>query len=175
MTLGGTRIDHLRLDVRNLHAQAGQPSGAVVAAPVKVRAVIAQDVIAAVVTRRTPRIVLELRAGGVARATLVGHDGWGHVDLVPRVDGRTLVLAPRSLALRARHLFNVARRLPPYRVTLSGSFPEAHITGVTVEDGQIVLNGVYEEWRWPLGPQSLDELLTQIKRFEGGAIRLPTP
>jgi hypothetical protein len=174
VTIAGFHISHLRLDVRNLHVQTRVPTPAVVAAPIKVRAVIDQRVIAEVVATRTDRVWIDLRADGVARASLAGRRGWGHVDLVPRMDGRTLVLDPSNVAVRRRESASVARRLPPLRVALSSSFPEAHVTDVAIESGCVVVSGVYEEWRRPMAPMQFEDLLGQIKQFDGGALRIPT-
>ena len=103
----------------------------------------------------------------------MGHDAWGHVDVVPRVDGRTLVLDPAAVAVRSRYLTALTHRLPALRIALPRSIPSAHITSVTVDDGCVVVEGVYEEWRWELAHRQLDELLRRINRFDGGVLRVP--
>ena len=167
------RISHLRLDVRNVHLQPAVAGATVVATPIRVRAVVDESVVRDAVADRTSRLAVELRGDGVARATLTGRRGWGHVDVVPRVDGRTLVLEPAALAVRTKYLLALARRLPPLRVELPRSIPAAHVTSVTVDEGRVVIEGVYEEWRWELGHRQLDELVRRINRFDSGVLQVP--
>jgi hypothetical protein len=169
----GVRVGRLRLDVRNLHVQPGLQSASVVAAPIRVRAELDHDVISDAVSRWNARVIVELHDGGVARAFLAGRRDWGHVDVVPRVDGRTLFLEPQNVTVRTWKLASLIRRLPPLRIGLPNAIAAAHIKNVDVEDGRVVLDGVYEEWRWELSPKQLDELRRQVLRFDGGVLQIP--
>jgi hypothetical protein len=166
------RISHLRLDVGNVHLQPGLTTSTIVAAPIRARAVIARDEIEAAIARRSTRVEVELR-DGAARAYVAGRRDWGHVDVVPRVDGRTLVLEPAGLSVRRwDRLSSVVRRLPPLRVPLPRTAADVHVTAITVEDGRLVVDGVYEEWRHAVTPVQLDQLVRRVQRFDGGVLRL---
>ena len=166
------RIGHLRLEVGNVHVQPGLTASAVVAAPIRAQATIAQSEIAAAIARRSTRVEVDLRDGS-ARAYVAGRREWGHVDVVPRVDGRTLVLEPAALTVRRwDRLSPVVRRLPPLRVALPRTAADVHVTAIAVEEGQLVVHGVYEEWRQEVTPLQLDQLVRRIQRFDGGVLRL---
>lgn len=170
--VGDLRLDHLRLQVRNVHVQPGPPV-TIVGAPITGRAAIGPEVVRSALATRTDRVEIELVAGA-ARAYLVGRRDWGHVDVVPRIDGRTLVLEPAEVVVRRwDRLSPLARRLPPLRLALPELPDTLHLTGVTVEDGRLIVDGVYEEWRAQLAPQQLEELVRRIRRFEGGSLTIP--
>ena len=170
--VGDLHLDHLRLEVRNVHVQPG-PSVTIVGAPIIARGAIGPDVIRSTLVPHTDRVEVELVAGA-ARAYLIGRRDWGHIDLVPRIDGRTLVLEPAEVVVgRWDRLSPLVRRLPPLRVPLTDLPDTLHLTGVTVEDGRLIVDGVYEEWRAQLTPQQLDQLVRRIQRFEGGLLTIP--
>jgi hypothetical protein len=173
VVIGGVHIAHLRLDARNLHVQPGVKEATVVAAPVVARAVLDQGLVAEAVSSRTRRVEVDLEGTGRARAYIAGRRGWGYVDVVPRISGRTLELAPADAKVRRWSLTSVARRLPKLRFGLSGAHSTAYITGVAVEDGRVVVDGVYPEWRLQVTPQQLDDLLRRINRYDGGVLRVP--
>jgi hypothetical protein len=146
----------------------------VVAAPVRATVTVGADAISEAVAAQTERVEVELRGDGTARLTMPGRRDWGHADVVPRIEDRTLVLEPREVAVRGwTRLTSVAQRLPRVRVPLPRVADGAHVTGVDVEEGRLVVHGVYEEWREHLSPGQLDQLVRRIQRFEGGLLDLP--
>ncbi|HEX7132765.1 MAG TPA: hypothetical protein VF228_09325 [Iamia sp.] len=171
---GDVRIAHLHLVVRNLHVQPGVGVATFVAAPIAVRATLDQEVVATAVARRTPHVEVELGDGPFARARLRGRPDWGHVDLTPRIEGRTLVLEPREATLRRWDVTSVARRLPPIRLALPPAAATAHLTDVGIEDGHLVVDGTYEEWRTEVGPVELEDLRRRLKAYDGGTLRVPS-
>jgi hypothetical protein len=105
---------------------------------------------------------------------LAGRREWGHVDVVPRIDGRTLLLEPTQVVVRRwDRLSPLARRLPSLRLPLADIPDGMHLTGVTVEDGRLAIDGVHEEWRVELTPQQLEQLVRRIRRFDGGLLTIP--
>jgi len=175
VVVGDVRIAHLHLVVRNLHVQPGVGVATIVAAPIEVRATLDQEVVAAAVAHRTPHVEVDLSGAHGARARLRGRRGWGHVDLRPRIEGRTLVLEPTEATLRRWDVTAVARRLPALRLALPQAIAAAHITDVDIEDGRLVVGGTYEEWRTEMGPVELDDLRRRLTGFEGGTLRVPRP
>ncbi|MGH2685969.1 MAG: hypothetical protein ACRDJP_10945, partial [Actinomycetota bacterium] len=108
------------------------------------------------------------------RAALPGRREWGHVDLVPVVDGRTVVLEPRELVVRGwSRLSPLARRLPRLRLRLPALAEGAHVTSIDVGEGHLLVEAVVEEWREELSPGQLEQVVRRIQRFEGGLLDLP--
>jgi hypothetical protein len=164
------RISHLWMEARNVHVQPGKPA-AVVAAPIKIRAVIAQAVLVDALAQRTQRVEIELLHGGTARAHLAGHRTLGYLDLVPSVEGRALVLTPSTIVVRGSdRLASLAPRLPRIRLPLLKLPPALHVTDVIAEDGQLVVDAVYEEWRTEVSPDDVEKLLKRIERYDGGIL-----
>ena len=174
VVVGDVRIAHLHLVVRNLHIQPGVGTATFVAAPVGVRAILDQEVVATAVARRTPYVEVELD-DHCARARLRGRRDWGHVDLTPRIEGRTLVLEPTEATLRRWDVTSVARRLPALRLALPQAVSTAHLTDVGIEDGHLVVSGTCEEWRTEVGPAELDDLRRRLGAYKGGTLRVPRP
>jgi hypothetical protein len=167
---GALRVRGLHLDVRNLHVQPGA-TATVVAAPIRVRAVIDGAVLLEALAERTRRVEIELGADGTARAYLAGRRTWGHVELVPHFERGALVLAPTRIVLRDRDvLSSLARRVPPLRLVMPELAAGLHIVGVAVEDGGLVVDAVYEEWRREVTPEDVEQLLRRIERFDGGVL-----
>ena len=171
--VSGQRINHVRVEARNLHIQPGLTS-TVVAAPVHVTATVDQRALSDALATRTDRVDVELLGGGAARATLPGRREWGHVDVVPRIDGHTLLLEPREVVVRGwNRLSPLVRRLPRLRFRLPDVATGAHLVAVEVEEGRLLLRGLVEEWRAELSPVQLDQLVRRIQRFEGGLLDIP--
>ena len=59
------------------------------------------------------------------------------------------------------------RRLPALRFALPTGLEAAHITGVGVQDGQLIVAGVYEEWRSTFTAKEFDGLRRRIDRYDG--------
>lgn len=169
----GVRIAHLRLDVRNLHVQPTSKGATVVAAPIRWRAVLDQDVVTDEVARRASKYEVELGDAGTARVYRAGHRSWGHVDVVPRVDGSTLVLDPTSVGFWRWNLKTMAKLLRVRRFELPEELAFVHITKVGIEDRCVVVEGVYEEWRTTITARQVEELLRRIHRHDGTTLHVP--
>jgi hypothetical protein len=170
---GGVRIGHLGLDVRNLHVQPTSKGATVVAAPIRWRAVLDQDVITNEVARLASKVEVELGDAGTARVYRAGRRSWGHVDVVPRVDGRTLVLDPTSVGFWRFNLKALGKRLRVCRFELPEELAFVHITNVDIEDRHVVVEGVYEEWRTTITARQVEELLRRIHRHDGSTLHVP--
>jgi hypothetical protein len=169
----GAEVARLRIVARNVHIQPG-PTTILVTAPVRFEAWLDQQTVDGIVARTTGRVVVELTDEGTARARLPQRPGWGHVDLVPAVEGRTLVLRPSAVAFgaadRARRL---VKMLPPLRFTLPEGLEGSHLSKVEVSEGHLVVHGLVDEWREPLTPGQLNQLVRRIERFAGTVLQIP--
>ena len=172
VSVGGSRITHVVLDAHNVHLQPGVDSATIVAAPIHVRASLDPDTLRAHVADRVRRFELELRDSG-GRAYIAGRRSLGHVDFAPRVEGRTLLLQPVDALMWRWEIGSLVRRLPALRFALPTGLEAAHITGVGVQDGQLIVAGVYEEWRSTFTAQEFDGLRRRIDRYDGTPLRMP--
>jgi hypothetical protein len=169
----GGRLARFSASVRNIHVQPGT-TPTLVAAPVRLSATLDQEEIDAVVADRTDVARIELTAEGTVRAALAVRSEWGHVDLSPRVEGRVLVLQPTGVVLRGwDRLSGIARRLPPLRIRLPEVLVGAHVTGVEVVEGTLVVHAVLDEWREPIDAGQLEQLVRRIQRFTGDLLDIP--
>jgi len=169
---GDLRLAHVRITARNMHIQPGPPP-VLVAAPVWIEATVDQSAVDGVVARRSARAEVELTGEGTAKAGLLGRRRWGHVDLVPKVEGHTLALDPTSVTLRGRRLTGLARMLPRFRIPLPEQLAKHHVSEVNVADGTVVVRALLEEWREPLTAGQLDQIAARIRRFTGRVLDLP--
>lgn len=169
----GGRLAALRLAACNVHVQPGPPP-TLVAAPVRVAATLDQVALDQVVAERTELASVTLSGDGAVRASLAARPGWGHVDLVARVEGPALVLQPDAVVVRGwNRLSAVARRLPPIRIHLPEVLAGAHVTGVEVQEGRLVVHAVLEEWREPVSASQLEQVVRRIQRFTGPLLDIP--
>ena len=171
------RVAWLRIEARNVHIQPGAPAELVVA-PVRAEATIDQETVDEVVQRTAPRVRVELvddgEGIGVARATLANRPHWGHVDLTPRVEGDVLVLRPATVSVRGAMVSaRLVHRIPALRFPLPEALAVGHVTDVVVDDGSVRVRGVLDEWREPLAPRQLDQVVRRITSFAGPVLDLP--
>lgn len=96
-----------------------------------------------------PRLSGEVGPDGVARLRLARRPGAGHVEVDARLDGSTLWLHPRGLALH-RSRWPLPRRLPGYPVRLPELPHGARITGVTLAPGLVRVSASVAHWRMKL-------------------------
>jgi hypothetical protein len=156
-----------------VHVQPGSPP-TVVAAPVRVEATFDQAAVDEAVAEHTELATVELTGDGRVRAALAQRSGWGHIDLVPRVEGPNLVLQPDAVVVRGwDRLSGLARRLPPVRIRLPEVLAGAHVSGVAVAPGRLVVHAVLEEWREPVTAGQLDQLVRRVQRFTGTLLEIP--
>lgn len=169
----GGELARLRMEACNVHTQPGATTSLVVA-PLRFQAWMSQSVVDGIIAGSTERVVVELTGDGVARARLPQHPHWGHVDLVPILEGRTLELRPRAVAVgRVDGAKRLVARLPPLRVVLPDGPAGSHLSHVEVRDRHLVVHGIVEEWREPLTPGQLDQAIRRIERFAGTVLQVP--
>jgi hypothetical protein len=169
----GGRAATLRIEAGNVHIQPGTVA-TLVAAPIRATARFDQATVEEVVARRTTWVAVELTADGTLRASLARWRRWGRVDLVPEVEGRFLVLRPVAAEVGGRRrAVPAGRRLPGLRVELPESLVAGHVEEVGVEDGHLVVRAVLDEWREPLAPGQLDQLVRRIETLSGAVLDVP--
>ena len=169
---GDLRVAHLRLDLRNLHVQPGIGTSTVVAAPISWRATLDQRQVRAVLAGRSPQLEVELGPSGLVRVWLRGRRDWGHVDARPHLHGRAVRFEPTAATLGRWDVTALGRRIPRPRVDLPAMPPWAHLASVEVADGQLIVEGTVEEWRFDVGPGEIEALHRRALAHRRGPFRL---
>lgn len=164
------RVDRLRIRAENMHLQPGVPS-TLVAAPVRITAIIDRSALAAQLARIRPGLVLELEAG-VATVAWQGREQWGRVEIVPEVQGDALRLRPVAAVVRGRRIDAGFRFLPTMALQLPVAPRGARCTDVAVDDDRLRLEVVVDEWREPLQPNQLQDFEQRVRRSTGATFRL---
>jgi hypothetical protein len=169
VTWGSIRLRRLSVRCRNVHVRPGAPS-TLVAAPVEITAVLGQDELARMLGTRLRRVALTIGEDAIARATPAGHERWGHLELVPRLDGSTVALVPTGLVLRG-HRWAIRRwrgiRLHGWHLP-----PDVYLSAVELGPAQLTVHAVLTQWREPLSTSLLSKLARRL-RAGGDAIEVP--
>lgn len=167
----GRSVERLRINAENLHIRPGVPA-VIVAAPIKLSAMIDQTEIAALLAERTERVVLRL-SDGVATVAPVGRERWAHVEISPTVSGRTINLSPSAMVVRNRRFRAPVRLLPKVGLDLPVVLSDGRLTDVAVEGDRLRLDAVVDEWREILLPAELKDLERRLRRPGREHFRLP--
>jgi hypothetical protein len=167
---GDQRVDRVRIRAENMHLQPGVPS-TLVAAPVRITAIIDRSELAAQMARIRPGLVLEL-GGGVATVAWQGREQWGHVEIVPEVHGDSLRLRPVAAVVRGHRIDAGFHLLPGIAFGLPVAPRGARCTDVAIDGDRLRLEVVIDEWREPLQPNQLQDFEQRVRRSTGATFRL---
>lgn len=166
------RLDRVAVRARNVHVQPGTPA-VVVAAPVEVRAVVGQETLDQLVAAAAPRIAVEL-GGDTARARWVGRERLGHVEVEGRTEGDDVVLVPTAAVVGESRRLRVPPRVAPrIRIPVPDALRSGRIGEVAVAGGELVVSGSLAEWREPVTPLQLEQIIRGIRTFTGTVLSLP--
>jgi hypothetical protein len=156
----GHRIDRAAVTLRNVHLRPGAPP-VVVAAPVDMSLELPASALDELFGSAMPRLTGEIGADAVARLRWARRPGLGAVEVDIQLDGSTLRLKPRGLALRRRRL-PVPARVPAYPLQLPELPHGLQLTGVSCNPGSMQLTGTLPEWRMDMPRAGLEEILNQL-------------
>jgi len=109
----------------------------------------------------TPRLSGEVGADGIARLRLARRPLLGHVEVDAQLDGSTLWLKPRGLAVRQSQ-WRLPERTPAYPVRLPELPHGLTLTGISFEPGVVRLEGTLPEWRMDVPRKRLEDILNQL-------------
>jgi hypothetical protein len=113
--------------------------------------------------RATPRLLGRIDAGGVAQIRWAKRPDIGHLEVDATIDGSTLLVKPRMLALR-RARWHLPNRLPAYRIQLPKLPRELTPTSVSFSPETLQLSGRMPEWRVEVPRRRLEEAINQLNQ-----------
>jgi hypothetical protein len=159
---GARRIERFVIRACNVHVRAGR-GPTLVTAPVLFDAHVAPDELLRWSTRLPRWLDVTFHEGG-AQLRLAGRAPLARLDVTSVADGRAIRVVPVALWMGSRR---VRLRLPGYSVGLGSLPPTVLITGVEVTADDIIVSGVYTEWRWSLSRNGVKSLIAALRRGTG--------
>lgn len=166
-------VEHAVARLRNVHLQPDS-SPVLVAAPVEFEVTIDGPEVRrlAAATSVGQRIEVSID-GDVAAIRPLKRRGLGRLDVDLEPSARHINLVVRRVHVADRWQFGRALgALPQLRVPLPDVLHN-RVHAVDVEDGEVVLRGHVAEWREPVGPAQLEQLVDRLVAYDGGVLRVP--
>lgn len=120
--------------------------------------------------RAAPKLLGRIDAGGVAQIRWARRPDIGHLEVDATIDGSTLLVKPRMVALR-RARWHLPNRLPAYRIQLPKLPRELAPTSVSFSPEMLQLTGRMPEWRVAVPRRRIEEILNQLNQV-GKALNL---
>jgi len=108
-----------------------------------------------------PRLLGEIGADGIARLRLARRPLLGHLEVDAHVDGSTLWLKPRGLAIRQSQ-WRLPARTPAYPVRLPELPNGLTLTSISFAPGVVRLSGTLPEWRIDVPRKRLEDIINQL-------------
>ena len=156
----GNRFDTATAVMHNVHMKPSAPP-VLVAAPVELTLEVPAPVLDELFRWAAPRLSGEVGEDGVARLRLANRPLLGHVEVDARLDGTTLWLRPRGLALR-KSRWPLPARTPAYPVQLPELPHGLILTEITFAPGVVRLTGTLAEWRMDIPRKRLEDIINQL-------------
>ena len=140
-----------------------KPTGppVLVAAPVELTLEIPAPVLDDLFRWAAPRLSGKVAGDGIARLHLARRPLLGHVEVDVHVDGSTLWLKPRGLAVRQSQ-WRLPARTPAYPVRLPELPHGLTLTAISFAPGVVRLSGTLPEWRIDIPRKRLEDILNQL-------------
>lgn len=120
--------------------------------------------------RAAPKLLGRIDAGGVAQIRWARRPDIGHLEVDATIDGSTLLVKPRMIALR-RGRWHLPNRLPAYRIQLPKLPRELAPMSVSFSPQTIQLTGRMPEWRVAVPRHRIEEAIDQLNQV-GKALNL---
>jgi hypothetical protein len=153
-------FDHATVVLHNVHVKPGGPP-VLVAAPVELTLEVPAAALDDLFGWFAPRLRGEVGPDGVARLRFARRPALGHVEVHARLDGSTLWLEPRRVAIGSSR-WRLPGRTPAYPVQLPELAHGLRLTGVEFEPGVVRLRGTVPQWRTELPRKRLEDIVTQL-------------
>lgn len=155
-----SRFDRASVLLRNVHLRPGAPP-VLVAAPVDISVELPTSILDDLFGWVMPRLSGEVGADAIARLRWARRPMLGSLEVGARLDGSTLWLKPRGLAL-GRRRWPVPARLPAYPVRLPELPHGLRLTEVSFGPGWLQVSGTLPEWRMDMPLAGLEDILNQL-------------
>jgi hypothetical protein len=153
-------FDQATVVLHNLHMKPTSPP-VLVAAPVDLTLEVPTTALDELFRWAAPRLRAEIGADGVARLRMARRPRIGHAEVEARLDGSTLWLTPRGLAI-GRSRWRLPARTPAYPVRLPEFAHGLQLTAVAFGPGVVRLSGTLPQWRAELPRKRLEDIITQL-------------
>jgi hypothetical protein len=156
----GNRFDSATAVLHNVHFRPTAPP-VLVAAPVEITLQIPNRLLDDLFHLAAPRLSGEVGPDGVARLRLARRPMMGHLEVDAELDGSTLWLSPRGLALRNSR-WTLPERTPAYPVRLPELPHGLRLTGIAFAPDMVCLSGTLPEWHLDVPRKRLEDILNQL-------------
>jgi len=159
----GYQFDRLEILARNVHLRPGRQP-ALVAAPLLVEVFVPVSVASRWLAAALPRFEVTWRDGlpQLSRARAP----WARLEVEAGAEGRAILIWPRALLLRGRH---ISLRSPAFRLAWPGLPRDLLLTEAEPAAGGFVVRGRLGEWQRSLSRADIERLLAAMR---GGKDRL---
>ncbi|WP_285030419.1 hypothetical protein [Mycolicibacterium sp. lyk4-40-TYG-92] len=175
----GWQFDKATAVLHNTHVKPSN-TPVLVAAPLELTIEMSTEALDKVIERASslpgravPRLLGQIDAGGVAQIRWAKRPDLGHLEVDATIDGSTLLVKPRLVALR-RARWHLPKRLPAYRIQLPKLPRELTPTSVSFSPETLQLTGRMPEWRVEVPRRRIEEALNQLNQV-GKALNLSWP
>jgi hypothetical protein len=163
------KFDRAVATLHNAHLRPGAPP-VLVAAPVELSLELPGSVLDDLFRWVMPRFVGEIGDDGVARLHWARRPGLASIEIDAELDGSTLWIKPRGLAL-LRYRWPLPGRAPAYPVRLPNLPHGLQLTGVTFGAGVLTVSGTVPEWRVDIPRARVEDVISQLSSM-GEALNL---
>jgi len=150
-------LDHASVTLCNAHLRPSNPP-VLVAAPVEVSLELPVPVINGLIRKSAPWVVGDVVTDDIAELRFARSPSAAGLEVLPRIDGSTVWLKPRALAVRARRL----RRPPAYPVKLPDLPLGLRLTEVQLVSQVVRVSGLLPEWRMEVPRSRLERMISQL-------------
>lgn len=156
----GNQFDRATAVLHNVHMRPTAPP-MLVAAPVELTLEVPTPILDDLFVWAAPRLSGRVGPDGVARLRLARRPLLGHLEVDARLDGSTLWLKPRVLAIR-RSRWTLPARIPAYPVRLPELPHGVTLTGVSFAPDLVCLSATVAEWQMDVPRQRLESIINQL-------------
>lgn len=155
-----SEFEHASVTLHNVHVKPGAPP-LLVAAPVDLTIDVPSTVLDELFRWTAPRLAGEVGPDGVARLGLAGRRRLGHVEVEVTVDGSTLWIKARRMALGTAR-WRLPARTPAYPVRLPELAHGLQLTGIAFAPGVVQVSGTVPQFRAELPRKRLEDIISQL-------------
>lgn len=158
----GVTFAHATAFLRNVQVKPASPP-MLVAGPVDLTLDVPAPAAERLLRRAVPRLTGDVGADGVVRLRLSRLPRIGHLEVDATLDGATVTVRPRVLALR-RTRWRLPVRMPAYRARIPELPRGLELTDVRVAPGRITLFGRLPEWQFTMPKSRMEDLVQQLNQ-----------
>lgn len=157
---GDQTFENATAVLHNVHMRPTAPP-VMVAAPVDLTLEVPTSALHDLFRWAAPRLSGEVGSDGIARLRMARRPMLGHLEIDARLDGSTLWLRPRVLAVR-RSRVTLPAKTPAYPVHLPELPHGLRLTGIRFAPDAVCLSASVSEWQMDMPRSRLEDILGQL-------------